>query len=69
MNHSRRVLVELCSRNWNREPHLLLRKTYRIWRPRDRGWNKTRPSIRRKYSRSHWSSRDNRLHPVHREGI
>ena len=64
-----RVLVELHNKNWNGELHLLLQKMNRIWRPRDKGWNQTRPSLRRRYSRIHWSSRDNRLQPVHRDGV
>ena len=69
MHRPVRVPEELSSRNWNGEPHLLLRKTNRIQRLRDGGRNKTMPSMRRRYSKSHWSSRDNRLLSVHRDRI
>ena len=61
--------MELCSWNQNREAQLLLQKTYRIQRLRNGAWNQTRPTTRRRNSQSHWSSRYNRLQPVHRDGV
>ena len=69
LNCPTRIPAELRSRNKNFEPHFLLQKTNRIQRPRGGGRDQTRPSKKRRNSRSHWNIRENRLQSVHKNRV